>query len=71
MDKSSGRDGQPYELYYTMPDLFGHLLACVFNNKQQDESIPASVSQKVVVLIRETQTRGTLSITLDPPLFLT
>lgn len=58
-DKSLGLDGLPYELYYNMPDLFGHLLACIYTNWQQNGLIPRSVSQRLWCYLERIQTRGT------------
>lgn len=46
MCKAPGFDGLPYELYKSIPNLFGHLLAGVFTNWQQNGLIPRSADQK-------------------------
>lgn len=43
-DKSLGLDSFPYEQYYSIPYLFGHLLACVYTNWQENGRIPKSTS---------------------------
>lgn len=50
-DDGAGLDSPPYEVYYRMSDLFGHLIACVSTHWQRIWVNPRSVSQGVVKLL--------------------
>lgn len=57
-NKSAASDGLPYVIYFNMPNLFEHLLACGLTNWQQNGRILRTVSRRVLSLIRKDPNNG-------------
>lgn len=52
-DESQELVGLPYDFHNSMPNLFGHLLACAFTNSQRNRFIPRSMSRGKVTQLRK------------------
>ena len=53
LNKSSGLDGLPYEMYLRMSDMFVSLQTDMFNNWFAQGAIPGSITKSLITLLKK------------------